>query len=66
MAIGLVVSIGLFSNNAIYTGPIPKANPQWGDITFIVGFVVTAALYYGFTMATRRQTTAGMAGSRAA
>ena len=57
MAIGLVVSIGLFSNNAIYTGPVPKANAQWGDITFIVGFVVTAALYYAFAMVTRKQTT---------
>jgi purine-cytosine permease-like protein len=58
MAIGLVVSIGLFSNNAIYTGPIPKANAQFGDITFIVGFVVTAALYYAFAMATRKQASA--------
>ena len=46
MAIGLVVSIGLFSNNAIYTGPIPKAVPQVGDITFIVGFILSAAVYY--------------------
>jgi purine-cytosine permease-like protein len=55
MAVGLIVSIGLFSNNAIYTGPLPKANAQWGDITFIVGFVVTAVLYYVFKLATRRQ-----------
>ena len=46
MAVGLVVSIGLFSNNAIYTGPIPKAVQQIGDVTFIVGFVVSAVLYY--------------------
>src|SRR5579864_807385 len=46
MAVGLIVSIGLFSNNAIYTGPIPKAVSQIGDITFIVGFVVSAVLYY--------------------
>jgi NCS1 family nucleobase:cation symporter-1 len=49
MAAGLVVSIGLFSNNAIYLGPIPKANPQLGDITFIVGFVVAGGLYYALT-----------------
>ena len=67
MLIGLVVSIGLFSNNAIYTGPIPKANANFGDITFIVGFVLTGLLYYAFAMATRRQTTAaGAAGTRAA
>ena len=65
MLIGLVVSIGLFSNNAIYTGPIPKANAQFGDITFIVGFVVTALLYYAFSTVTRKQTTASPAGSRA-
>lgn len=67
MLIGLVVSIGLFSNNAIYTGPIPKANAQFGDITFIVGFVVTAVLYYGFSMVGRQQTSPAKtpAGSRA-
>ncbi len=67
MAVGLVVSIGLFSNNAIYLGPIPKANPQVGDVTFIVGFLVAGALYYAFQVATRGQAaTAGKAGSRAA
>jgi nucleobase:cation symporter-1, NCS1 family len=65
MAIGLVVSIGLFSNNAIYTGPIPKAIPQFGDITFVVGFIVTALLYYGFAMIARQQTASSVAGSRA-
>jgi NCS1 nucleoside transporter family len=63
MAVGLIVSIGLFSNNAIYTGPFPKANAQWGDITFIVGFVVTAALYYGFVTMMRPQASRSMAGS---
>jgi NCS1 nucleoside transporter family len=67
MAVGLVVSIGLFSNNAIYLGPIPKANPQVGDVTFIVGFVIAGLLYYAFQMLTRRQAAAaGTAGSRAA
>jgi purine-cytosine permease-like protein len=57
MAVGLIVSIGLFSNNAIYLGPIPKANAQVGDITFIVGFVVSGVLYYVFNLGLRRQTT---------
>ncbi len=66
MLVGLVFSIGLFSNNAIYTGPIPKANASVGDITFIVGFVVTAVLYYAFSVATRKQpTTSPAMGSRA-
>jgi len=56
MAIGLVVSVGLFANvYSVYTGPLANNNPQIGDITFIVGFVVTGALYYVFNMMTRSQ-----------
>jgi NCS1 family nucleobase:cation symporter-1 len=66
MAAGLVISIWLFSNNAIYTGPIPKNNPQVGDITFLVGFIVTAALYYAFAMATgKRSSSRAAMGTRA-
>jgi len=67
MAIGLVVSVGLFANvYSIYTGPIPNGNPGIGDFTFIVGFVLTGVLYYAFNMVGRRATSpAGMAGSRA-
>jgi len=67
MAIGLVVSVFLFANVfSIYTGKVPEAYPQIGDITFIVGFLLTGALYYAFNMMSRRETTrAGVAGSRA-
>ncbi|HYU63926.1 MAG TPA: cytosine permease [Verrucomicrobiae bacterium] len=66
MAIGLVVSVWLFGNNILYTGVIPSANPGIGDITFIVGFVLTGILYYAFNMMSRRAASpAGMAGSRA-
>jgi len=67
MAIGLVVSVGLFANvYSIYTGPIPNGNPGIGDITFIVGFVLAGVLYYAFNLMGRRATSpAGMAGSRA-
>ena len=66
MAIGLVVSVWLFSNNALYLGVVPKANPEFGDLTFIVGFILTGILYYAFNMVGRRATSpAGMAGSRA-
>jgi purine-cytosine permease-like protein len=67
MAIGLVVSVYLFGNAfSIYTGVIPNANPGIGDITFIVGFVLTAVLYYAFSMVGRTAPSrAGMAGSRA-
>jgi len=64
MAIGLVVSVGLFANNIVYTGPLVTANPGIGDITFIVGFVLTAVLYYAFNMAGRTAPSrAGMASS---
>jgi nucleobase:cation symporter-1, NCS1 family len=48
MAIGMVVSIYLFSNQEQYTGPVPKAHPAFGDFTFEVGFVLTALLYLLF------------------
>jgi NCS1 nucleoside transporter family len=66
MFIGLVVSVGLFGNvYGVWVGPIPNNNPGIGDITFIVGFLLTGALYYAFGMLTRRQTTTSAAGSRA-
>jgi NCS1 family nucleobase:cation symporter-1 len=66
MAIGLIVSVGLFGNvYGVYVGPIPNNVAGIGDITFIVGFLLTAVLYYGFSMATRRETTTSTAGSRA-
>jgi purine-cytosine permease-like protein len=65
MAIGLIVSIGLFANQpAVYVGSIPNANPGIGDLTFIVGFLLTAVLYYAFNMVGRTAPSrAGMASS---
>jgi len=67
MAIGLIVSVGLFANVfSVYTGPLANNIPQIGDITFIVGFLLTGALYYAFNMMSRKQTSpAGVAGSQA-
>jgi len=51
---------------SIYTGKVPEAYPQIGDITFIVGFVLTAILYYAFSMVGRTAPSrAGVVGSRA-
>jgi NCS1 family nucleobase:cation symporter-1 len=44
--IGLVVSIVLFSNQAFYSGLLVKAEPAIGDLTAIVGFVLSAVAYY--------------------
>jgi NCS1 family nucleobase:cation symporter-1 len=46
MAIGMGISIWLFSNQEKYVGIVPKAHPSFGDLTFEVGFVISAALYY--------------------
>jgi NCS1 nucleoside transporter family len=45
MLLGMAVSILLFANQFKYTGPIPKAHPGFGDVTFEVGFVIAAISY---------------------
>jgi len=45
MAVGMIVSIWLFSNQSEYVGPVPSHWPSFGDITFEVGFVIAALLY---------------------
>jgi NCS1 family nucleobase:cation symporter-1 len=46
MLAGMVISIGLFSNQERYVGPVPAAIPWIGDITFLVGFLIAAGVYY--------------------
>ena len=66
MAIGLAVSVYLFGNvYGVWVGLIPTSNPGIGDITFFVGFALTAVLYYVFQMVGRTSTAATPAGSRA-
>ena len=55
MVIGMGISIWLFSAQAKYTGPIPKHHPAFGDVTFEVGFVLTAVLYALFFVVQRRR-----------
>jgi NCS1 family nucleobase:cation symporter-1 len=45
MAVGIAVSILLFSNQTDFTGIVPKHVPALGDIAFLVGFVLAAAIY---------------------
>jgi len=54
MAAGIVVSFP-FWNNPLYTGPLATAVPALGDITFVVGFIVTALVYYALTPVVRRE-----------
>jgi hypothetical protein len=68
MGVGLVVSIYLFANVfGLYVGKIPNGSPQVGDITFIVGFAISAVLYYVFNLGLRKKTaeTRASLGSRA-
>jgi nucleobase:cation symporter-1, NCS1 family len=44
-AVGLVVSVLLFSNQEKYVGAIAKAVPQLGDITFFIGFLLAGGGY---------------------
>src|SRR5215467_2158415 len=48
MVVGIVASFP-FWNNALITGPVPKAIPAFGDITFVVGFIVTAVVYWALS-----------------
>ena len=45
MLTGIAVSIVLFSNQVFFTGLVPAAVPQVGDIAFEVGFLVSGAVY---------------------
>jgi NCS1 nucleoside transporter family len=45
MAVGMVVSILLFSNQTEYVGTVPARVPAFGDSTFEVGFLIAAVLY---------------------
>ena len=45
MALGIGISIWLFSNQTKYVGAVPSAHPGVGDITFLVGFVIAVVVY---------------------
>jgi NCS1 nucleoside transporter family len=45
MAVGIAVSVVLFSSQIDFTGVVAKHVPALGDITFLVGFLLSAALY---------------------
>jgi purine-cytosine permease-like protein len=45
MVVGIVVSVWLFADQTLYTGLVPKAVPEFGDVAFFVGFLIAGALY---------------------
>src|SRR6266566_401093 len=48
MLVGMGISIGLFANQSEYIAPVPMHAGSVGDLTFEVGFVITAAVYLGW------------------
>ena len=48
MAIGMGISIWLFSNQTEYIGLVPTHVPSAGDLTFEAGFLITAVVYLGW------------------
>jgi NCS1 family nucleobase:cation symporter-1 len=62
MITGMVISIWLFSNQTEYVGVVPSHWPSVGDITFEVGFVLTAAIYLTWHAVSDRRPAAVAAG----
>jgi NCS1 nucleoside transporter family len=60
--LGIVASVP-FWNQEIYIGAIAKAHPEWGDLSFLVGAVVSAVVYLVLYQ-TRRQPSAQRAAAR--
>jgi purine-cytosine permease-like protein len=56
MAVGAALSIWLFSDQTEYVGLIAKHNPSIGDLTFEVGFVLSAVLYAIFFSMSKEKT----------
>ncbi len=47
MALAMALSIWLFSNQTKYVGVFPKhVSPKFGDLTFEVGFLLAAGIYW--------------------
>lgn len=42
---GIVVSVLLFANQELFTGLVPRLLPGIGDVTFLVGLLLSAGLY---------------------
>jgi NCS1 nucleoside transporter family len=52
MVVGIAASVP-FWNQSLYLGPIPKAHPELGDLSFFAGFVVTAIVYAALSLVMR-------------
>jgi NCS1 family nucleobase:cation symporter-1 len=60
MAVGAGVSIWLFANQTEYTGLVPKHAGSAGDLTFEVGFLLTAVIYLTWRLVADRLSRAAL------
>lgn len=50
MTTGTGISVLLFSNQVQFVGVVPRHAGSAGDLTFEVGFVLTAVIYLGWRL----------------
>ncbi|HEX6350569.1 MAG TPA: cytosine permease [Candidatus Dormibacteraeota bacterium] len=50
MFVGGAIAIWLFADQSVYVGYVAFHYPQIGDMTFVVGFILTAVIYYVLRM----------------
>lgn len=61
LGVGVIVSVLLFANQELFTGLVPRLLPGIGDVTFLVGLVLSAGLY---ALLVRRTAVATHGGTR--
>ena len=49
MLAGLAASVP-FWNQSLFLGPVAKAHPEWGDLSFFVGFAVAALVHLALNL----------------
>ena len=57
MLVGIAASVP-FWNQSLFLGPVAKAHPELGDLSFFVGFVVTAVVYFALGRMARQPASA--------
>ena len=46
MFVGGAIAIWLFADQSVYVGYVAFHYPQIGDMTFVIDFILSAAIYY--------------------
>lgn len=56
--VGVLASIPFMNQSGMFVGPFAAANPHWGDITNLVGFLVSGIVFLALTRLSKRTATA--------